>query len=339
MADFCFASYTKTLKIGLVGFSSDEELIRTLFNCLINELDLKGKNGEPIDVSKTLVSDYLARRRPVPKKIKDASVHPAVCQNAEQYFQTFFIPCINPHNLDDLLDAIAKLIENDTGLTKKVRKQFEELRTTATPAKYLSDTFLFSLVRPNRVSNKKSPSPKTTATGIEKSDIEIINEKLAKFGRLERIIPPTEITVEELPYVTALLAAYADDTGEVLLSHDDLQNNPRLKKYLKNFKKQRNYFYAAETVRQGSRDSLGEEGPKHFEDLKSDTLTFIDNVYEDDYDSGYDRLKAVTDRAAEMSSSRSILLSIPTWVGPDEKMGICHFLVNDGSLKWVDEDE
>ncbi|MPN22620.1 hypothetical protein SDC9_170003 [bioreactor metagenome] len=38
-------------------------------------------------------------------------------------------------------------------------------------------------------------------------------------------------------------------------------------------------------------------------------------------------------------STTAVVDNIQNLVGPKEKKGTCHLLVNDGCIRWVDEDE
>ena len=56
------------------------------------------------------------------------------------------------------------------------------------------------------------------------------------------------------------------------------------------------------------------------------------------YSSGLEKIRSVMDKAVTVPLS-SLLALIPSWIGPSERKGVVHMLVNDGKIKWVDEDE
>ena len=84
--DLCFATFTKNLKIALSEPTSDEELVRTLLNCILLSVDIKNRNGNPFDISKSLASDYLNRKRSIPREIQKAASSDSVKNTSEQYF-------------------------------------------------------------------------------------------------------------------------------------------------------------------------------------------------------------------------------------------------------------
>jgi hypothetical protein len=72
--------------------------------------------------------------------------------------------------------------------------------------------------------------------------------------------------------------------------------------------------------------------------LKDETHNGIVEVHERNYDHGYARLNAVMSQAAPVPISKCVLRETDR-IGNSDKKGACHFLVNDGRIKWVDEDE
>jgi hypothetical protein len=88
--------------------------------------------------------------------------------------------------------------------------------------------------------------------GRSSSDMEIAAELspdlarlrvlLAKLPHPKTLTPPAEVAEDELPYVTELLAAYADAEGLDELTKDELETYA---KYKKNFGRQRkDYSYS-----------------------------------------------------------------------------------------------
>ena len=59
-------------------------------------------------------------------------------------------------------------------------------------------------------------------------------------------------------------------------------------------------------------------------------------TYRKRYDNGYDRLIAVLEKITNTTVDLSTLNQIRNLIGNMEKKGICHILVNDGTIKsWV----
>ena len=62
-------------------------------------------------------------------------------------------------------------------------------------------------------------------------------------------------------------------------------------------------------------------------------------TYRKRYDTGYDRLIAVLEKITNTRLDLSTLVQIRNLIGNMERKGICHILVNDGTIEsWVRRD-
>lgn len=151
----------------------------------------------------------------------------------------------------------------------------------------------------------------------------------------KEIEPPQDIAPEEEKYVHELLAAYAEAIKSGDLTKTDLDSLPT--KYKRNFSDQRINYYSALRIDRFIRESIS-KGNEHSKKWKSETHDYIKDTLWDDYDDGYKRLLAVMKKVVDCSTT-SAIGNIQNLVGPKEKKGTCHLLVNDGCMRWVDEDE
>ena len=69
----------------------------------------------------------------------------------------------------------------------------------------------------------------------------------------------------------------------------------------------------------------------------------ISGIYLTSHDTGYsDGLKkanAVLEKAGALPISYNTQDALFNWIGPGEKQGVCHMLVNEERLEWVKKDE
>jgi hypothetical protein len=151
----------------------------------------------------------------------------------------------------------------------------------------------------------------------------------------KEIEPPQDIAPEEEAYVRELLAAYAESLKSGNITKSDLDSLP--KKYKRNFSDQRINYYGAVRIDRFIRETF-EKGDAHAGKWKSETLDYIKDTLWDDYDDGYKRLLAVMKKVVDCSTT-SVVSNIQNLVGPKEKKGACHLLANDGSFRWVNDDE
>ena len=159
----------------------------------------------------------------------------------------------------------------------------------------------------------------------------------------EKIKLPVQLTLQstissqELPYVNALCEVYAERISGVVTPDAIGSLPPTLRR---NFAEQRKAYYSAESIQRSVREVFA-DGDKQFQSLKSDAYDGISDTYFDDrHASGYDRLLAVLDKVTNITLSKSALMNIIGLIANLEKKGICHILVNDGTIKsWVNIDE
>jgi len=138
--------------------------------------------------------------------------------------------------------------------------------------------------------------------------------------------PPDEIKPEENIYVAELLKAYGDHLGQPVSDTTALVAEKKLNDH---FKRQREAFYHAESLRVFVRDKVE---PGTFESLQEEIFHGVVDISEAAHVDGYARVVAVTQTAHELPIDAHPLAA--STVGQD-KRGICHQLTNDERLKWT----
>jgi len=140
-------------------------------------------------------------------------------------------------------------------------------------------------------------------------------------------IPSVDID-KKLRYVEQLVKAYDSDSVDSINTLDHIEDS----KYYRHFKDSRKSFYKAEELRALTRDNLKEQV---FEDFKEDILDGIINKVEEDFDNGYKKAKEV-----ESEASKIIIDSNPLTetCRPVDKKGVCHHLINDKEISWIDDE-
>lgn len=154
---------------------------------------------------------------------------------------------------------------------------------------------------------------------------------VARFGggipaRPKPDAPPDEIGQNESVYVGKLMDAYSDHTKATITDAKALKGWNKLDLH---FKRQREAFYHAESLRVFVRDKVE---PGTFESLQQEIYHGVVDTCDADYDDGYKRVVAVTDAAHSLQISAHPLAP-STFV--QDKHGICHQLANEDRLKWT----
>ena len=152
---------------------------------------------------------------------------------------------------------------------------------------------------------------------------------------------PEPLKVPNLPtsvennYVTALLRVYSQKEKKAITSVAELDALPI---YKTNFQFHRRAFYSAESVLYQIRDFFN-DAEREFNNMKKEILDGIRYVLSKPYTSGFEKLDKTMEYVLVISFSKSYLLNLANGiVGPLEKQGVIHMLVNDGEVVWIDED-
>ncbi len=149
------------------------------------------------------------------------------------------------------------------------------------------------------------------------------------------LTPPDNINDDEITYVNELLKAYADASGAPPLTIEDIS---RLSgKHKENFNEQRINYYSAVRICRIIRESYAEPD-QELQKWKSQTFDYISDTYRDDYENGYKRLIAVLRKVVD-SKTTAAIEGCDQLIQPKERKGVCHLLVNDGKIRWVDDSE
>lgn len=139
---------------------------------------------------------------------------------------------------------------------------------------------------------------------------------------------PKKIETSELTYIKKILDAYSDYLETNIEDATKLGGFPDI---LKNFNRQRLYFFSAEYLCAYSRETYAEE-LQCIEKLKDDIYHSIIDDIEDDAKNGFERLKKVLKRASDLTIQNNLLSSEIT---VKDKKGICHHLANErDDVKW-----
>ncbi len=138
--------------------------------------------------------------------------------------------------------------------------------------------------------------------------------------------PPATPTHEESVYIRKLLDAYEDHLGTTLATSADLNEVPEIRRH---YNRQREMFYSAEALRNFARDRTPEGTYGSF---KEDIYDGVVDLYEEEHDSGFERVRATVGRAALVGIEGNALVGVAR---VKDKQGACHQLANDCVLTWV----
>lgn len=134
-----------------------------------------------------------------------------------------------------------------------------------------------------------------------------------------------EVSIDELTYVNKLIQAYSENSGDKVFSIADIQEN---NDYSQHFKRSRESFGHAESLRNFSRDNLPNG---MYAGLQDEILDGIVDVVDVKKLNGYENVKKVVSTAKQLQISRTKLSAVVT---VNDRGGICHQLANDDLIDW-----
>ena len=331
-----YSSYAQKIAVGLKN-PGMHPIAVLLLNSIIQYPSVKNRWGNPYKISRTEARDWYHGAQSIPKGIRDGADNTRVVKNAEEYFEDNVVPEIYSDKEQDVLDGIAELIRDDKSIKSTKRKRFETLYKSGETAAFLAETFLYAVKSENglyqRPVKKKKTKPLAETGDIE----EFENLMKQRYKKPDPMIPPAELAEHEMRYASELLAAYADAEKLPGMNKADL-DNPKFSRYSRNFNRQRKFYYMAETILEASRDTLKLKEQECFDKAKDEVFDGIIETCDRPYDDAYKRLLAVIDRAGIVPLSKKIQDMLLEWMGPGEKQGVCHMLVNDERIRWVEDD-
>jgi hypothetical protein len=143
------------------------------------------------------------------------------------------------------------------------------------------------------------------------------------------ISPPSSPVNNEIIYVNKLLAAYCEKQKRAI-GFDDLESFPE---FLNDFNTNRLNFYSAESLKRSIRDIFTNEN--HFEILKKEMLSGINDFIKGEFADGYARLIKTMHESTKVNLSISIIDRDLHFVSNQDKKGMCHHLANENEIEWV----
>lgn len=326
MRIFNYANYYKAFELG-VAKPNMTKITKALFEPIVGLEDVVNRNGNPYVIDSKYAKAWCNKDTDIPENIKVAAGRPEIIEEIGAYFNDNIVDnLINRMQESQMYSALLSLV-NNSNLQNDQKSELREYYSSGDKVEFLAQSFLFSVVGDNLGED-------------DESDEDAVDTEIKQFKRTYKkpraIEPPTEIEDHELGYVKELYRVYHEETGEDYVRPEDLEAQP---KYKKDFERHRKDYYKAETIHRELRDTvqLDEEGS--FDVLKDEMYDGVITTSDADHESSYKRLSAVMEHATVVSLSNNLNDITLNWVGPGEKKGVCHMLVNDGRLKWTEGDE
>ena len=330
MRVYNYASFARAFEKG-VSKPNMTKIAKALFEPIIDLDGVVNRVGNPYVIDSTYAKNWYEQTTDIPENIKRAAGRQDLIDNIGDLFWEHVIdPIVNQMQETEMYTALTSLIL-DSDLEKEKKDELIELYNDNERPDFLGRAFLYAVVRDNL---KKDPSiPEEPIDSDLKQFKELIRKK---YPKPKPLTPPEDIEDDEIGYVKELYRVYGEVSGEIYARPEDLDAEPKLRR---NFDRQRKDYYKAETIHRELRDTIRLDETEGFDLLKDEVYDGVIDTRDKDYDSGMERLSAVMEHATGLSLSNNLKDRTLDWVGPGEKKGVCHMLVNDHRLSWMEDDD
>ena len=335
MSRLCFGTYAKAMQKVMKSPNGNKDITELLLSLIIDNVEITNQSGDVFVVTDKMASDLLSFKINLQRKIVSASSDRVVSEAACDFFADAVIPVLMPEMQEDLISDLSSLVSTDAEIPVKKKDELLKSAQEGSLESFLSDSSLYAIKRKNRQTTLETYSDPDTKLSTAIADMKKLDEILANIPKPNPIAIPDMPSSDEMAYITALLAAYAEVAGKTELQLNELDSLP---KYKSDLERRRKDYYAAETIREGTRDSFGDKEEVQFKVLKEETYEGIVDSYSQSYTDAFSRLTGVMSQAVLVPINRCLLSKL-NWISGREKKGVCHFLVNDGQLKWVINDD
>ncbi|WP_101908643.1 ABC-three component system protein [Marasmitruncus massiliensis] len=333
MNSLCFGTFARIVQSAIQKPDSNQAVAELLMG-LITDKALDGQLSPDYSTSAKKISRLFNFKDDVHGDIIALASTEKIIESMPESFVSKVVPYLKPTQIEDMKESLRRLIDGDMSIAPNKKKDLLSLVDKDDLSCFLSEVYLYALNRSNKAAVGKYDME--VATEIAPDDIALLNKIYSKYPRPKEMVVPNEPTDEELAYITQLLEAYAEAAGVTELSRSALSGYP---KYNNDLRQRRKEYYAAETIRRGTREVFKESDADQFELLKEETYDGIFDIHSQDYKSGYDRLLKVMTQVSSIQINKCSLSKLPEWIGNKEKKGVCHILANDGRISWVVRDE
>lgn len=330
MLVYNYAAFARIFELGVTK-PNMTKIARALFEPITMLDGVVNRAGNMYVINSKLAKSWYEQSTDIPENIKKAATREDLLDNIGAYFNDNIIDeVVSSTNAPAMYSELLKLIRNSE-LDDTLRNELLKLYDSGEYPDFLGKAFLYSLKADNTLKSVDDP-------------VDTIDEDIRTFKELVKrshkkpksITPPDEIADHEIAYVQELYRVYGQVSGQEYARPEDLDAEPKLRS---NFNRQRKDYYKAETIHRELRDTIRLDEEEGFDLLKDEMYDGVITTCEKDYDTGFDRLTAVMEHATGVPLSNNLQDRMLDWIGPGEKKGVCHMLVNDSRLGWMEDED
>lgn len=325
-----YKSYYEAFKLGVVddGFTP---VARLLFFPLFDpkgNIVLCDENDVPYEVNNKNSSAWGNGTEPIPQRIQtEIGKNETLTILIKHFSSKDFKAAISDAKEDEMYEAMVALVKDCDNISESKKKALLKYYIGLGSYEFLARVFQRAVLGYNKVTSSK----RRKKAADKEADSVVEFDKLVRRKKPEPKVPK-RIQQTEIKYVMQLYAAYSDATGKPIKKASDLDALD----YRDDFEHHRKNYYKAELVCRETRDSIRPYEASPIEELKDEIEEGVYETRRKPYDDALHKVDAVMEQASKVPISSWVDDATFRWIGPAEKKGVCHILVNDERFKWVE---
>lgn len=295
-------------------------VVQTLLDPITAQKGVVNSKGKPYTIIPREANDFYESTQDIYKNLRDGLTNFYATDENNEKLEFYILSDLNDYQSEELysslLDAVRK---SDLDSAKK--KAIEDAYDNGDMTEFFRLCYFYALLENNNTKSKRAK---------KQSRIQVKDLLEGLIGKKPDYYVPKDIKETELPYINELLAVYSEKDAVTYSTINDLKP---VTKYSLDIEQHRKYYYSAECIRIGLRDTEV-ASLNLFEKLEDDVYNNIFSIINNDSISSYERLNTTMDKLDHVVLG-SALAKFTDWVTTSERKGVCHTMVNSGKIKWV----
>ena len=325
-----YKSYYEAFKLGVVddGFTPVARLLFFPLFDPLGEIVLCDENDVPYEANNKNSSAWGNGTESIPQKIQtEIGKNETLVLLINHFNSNGFKDAISDAKEDEMYEAMLALVKECDNISDSKKKALLKYYSGLGSYEFLARVFQRAVLGDNKVASSK----RRKKAADKEADSVVEFDKLVRRKKPEAKVPK-RVQQTEIKYVMQLYAAYSEATGKPIKKASDLDPLD----YRDDFEHHRKNYYKAELVCRETRDSVRPDEASPIEELKNEVEEGIYEARRKPYDDALHKVDAVMEQASKVPISSWVDDATFRWIGPAEKKGVCHILVNDERFKWVE---
>lgn len=150
MGYLCFSTFAKALQPAMQPPNDDKDVVEILLGWITEKPSVLDKKGNPVTIAPSLISELLKQKVNVPKVIKNECTTKSILTETINHFENKVIPFLNPYICSDFYFNIKSLVDGDSTIADKKKKELNALYDCSKDAEFLAQIFLYAVNKENR---------------------------------------------------------------------------------------------------------------------------------------------------------------------------------------------